>query len=227
MSDKPLAVVLTSGGLDSCVTAAVAALDHTLALMHATYGQRTAARERQAFEQIADHFQVPPKHRLVLDIGFLAAIGGSALTDVQIDIPEGAPGAGIPVTYVPFRNAHLLASGVSWAEVLHARAIYIGAVEEDSSGYPDCREVFIKAFERVVQLGTAAGTQLTVHTPLIHSSKAQIVARGVALNAPLHLTWSCYQREQRACGRCESCYLRLKGFREAGLVDPIPYEVPG
>lgn len=224
MSNNSLAVVLTSGGLDSCVTAAVAAQDHQLALMHATYGQRTASRERQAFEQIADHFQVPPERRLVLDIGFLAAIGGSALTDRRIEVPEGTPGTGIPVTYVPFRNAHLLASGVSWAEVLGAREVYIGAVEEDSSGYPDCRDIFIKAFERAIQLGTAAGTGLVLRTPLIHSNKGQIVARGVALNAPLHLTWSCYQRETLACGRCESCYLRLKGFREAGVVDPIPYE---
>ena len=224
MSGKSVAVVLTSGGLDSCVTAAIAAKDHLLALMHATYGQRTAARERQAFEQIADHYQVAPERRLVLDISFLAAIGGSALTDRRIEVPEGTPGTGIPVTYVPFRNAHLLASGVSWAEVLGAREVYIGAVEEDSSGYPDCRDVFIKAFEQAIQLGTAAGTSLVLRTPLIHSNKAQIVARGVALKAPLHLTWSCYQRETLACGRCESCYLRLKGFREAGVVDPIPYE---
>jgi 7-cyano-7-deazaguanine synthase len=223
VAERAIAVVLCSGGLDSCVTAALAARDHRLALLHATYGQRTAARERRAFEGIATHYGVPAERTRVLDLGFLGALGGCALTDSSIAVPETEPGAGIPVTYVPFRNAHLLASAVAWAEILGARSVWIGAVEEDSSGYPDCREDFLQAFERAAQLGTALG-EMRVVAPLVHKTKGEIVAEGRALGAPLELTWSCYQSEELACGRCESCRLRLAGFRAAGAIDPIAYE---
>ncbi len=234
-------MVLVSGGMDSAVTAAIARRDHELALLHATYGQRTAARERRAFEALADHWGVPPARRRVLDLAFLAALGGSALTDPSIPVPEGEPGAApgaaagaatgaaagnagrIPSTYVPFRNAQLLAAAVAWAEVLGARWIGIGAVEEDSSGYPDCREAFVAAFEAMARLGSKAGDALRVVAPLVHLTKAEIVLRGAELGVPFELTWSCYQGEERACGRCESCRLRLRGFARAGVRDPLPY----
>lgn len=218
-----LAVVLMSGGMDSCVSAALAARDHDLALLHATYGQRTAVRERRAFEDLAHFFQVPPARRRILDLGFLGTLGGSALTDPHLPIPETEPQAGVPVTYVPFRNAHLLAAAVSWAEILGAGSIWIGAVEEDSSGYPDCREEFLQAFQKAARLGTARGKHLLLHAPLLHLTKGQIVRCGLELKAPFQLTWSCYQNEDRACGRCESCRLRLKGFRDAGVPDPVAY----
>jgi len=222
---KPLAVVSLSGGLDSCVAAAVARAEgFDLALLHADYGQLTEARERQAFEAIADFYDVPADRRLVIPFANLRAIGGSALTDPSIPLPEGdLERTGVPVSYVPFRNAHLLATAVSWAEVLRARAIYVGFVEEDSSGYPDCRDVFLRAFETAANLGTKPETVLSLRAPLIHLKKAQIVQRGLELAAPLHLTWSCYQAEQEACGHCDSCLLRLRGFQEAGTRDPIPY----
>jgi 7-cyano-7-deazaguanine synthase len=224
---RPLAVVLASGGMDSTVAAWLAARDHELALLHASYGQRTAARERRAFEAIADHLALPASRRRTLDIGFLAALGGSALTDPALPLPidgegrERAPG--LPVTYVPFRNAHLLAAAVSWAELLGARAVVIGAVEEDSSGYPDCRAEFLSAFERAARIGTGLGERIAIEAPLVHLTKGEIVRAGVLAGAPFELTWSCYQDEQEACGRCASCRRRLMGFREAGLVDPIPY----
>jgi 7-cyano-7-deazaguanine synthase len=224
---RPLAVVLASGGMDSTVTACLAAREHELALLHATYGQRTAARERRAFEAVAERLGVPPARRRVLDLAFLAALGGSALTDPSIPVPVAgdgdAPAPGLPSTYVPFRNAHLLAAGVSWAQVLGARAVFIGAVEEDSSGYPDCRESFLAAFERAAQLGTGLGEAIAIEAPLLHLGKGEIVRAGTAAGAPFELTWSCYQGEAEACGRCDSCRLRLKGFREAGIADPIPY----
>ncbi len=221
----PLAVVSLSGGLDSCVATAVARAEgFDLALLHADYGQLTEARERQAFEAIADFYQVPRERRLVIPFANLRAIGGSALVDPSIALPEGdLERTGVPVSYVPFRNAHLLATAVSWAEVLEATAIYVGFVEEDSSGYPDCRESFLKAFEAAANLGTKPETSLSLRAPLIHLNKAQIVARGLALGAPLELTWSCYQGQQEACGTCDSCLLRLRGFQEAGQADPIPY----
>jgi 7-cyano-7-deazaguanine synthase len=216
-------VVLVSGGMDSCVAAALACRDHEAAFLHVGYGQRTEARERRAFEAIADHYGVT--RRLVTRLDHLAAIGGSALTDPARDaIDARRPGSAIPDTYVPFRNTHLLAIAVSWAEVIGARRIFIGAVEEDSSGYPDCRASYYAAFNRLVEEGTRPETELSVVTPLIHMSKAEIVRQGMRLGAPLRLTWSCYTESEVACGRCESCRLRLKGFAGAGVPDPIPYQ---
>lgn len=221
------AVVLASGGMDSTVTLCLAAREHEIALLHATYGQRTAVRERHSFVRLADRFGVPPALRRVLDLGFLGQLGGSALTDRSLPVPvDGAGpevGAGLPATYVPFRNAHLLAAGVSWAQLLGARAVFIGAVEEDSSGYPDCGEAFLESFERAARLGTGLGEAISIEAPLVHMTKGEIVRTGAALGAPFELTWSCYQDDEEACGRCESCRLRLAGFRDAGLRDPIPY----
>lgn len=220
---KPIAVCLVSGGLDSCVAAAVAAKDYEPAFLHVNYGQRTEARELRAFQEIADFYGV--KYRLVADVPALKQIGGSALTDEGLAIPEGSISTdGIPITYVPFRNAHFLAIAVSWGEVLEAKKIFIGASQVDFSGYPDCRASFFEAFNRVIQEGTRPETEIVIETPLINLTKTEIVKLGVKLEAPLHLTWSCYQNEEVACGRCESCLLRLKGFREAGVKDPIPYE---
>lgn len=220
--DRPLAVVCVSGGMDSCVTTAIAALDHRLALLHADYGQRTEAKERACFEALADHFHA--EARLVVDFGSLRAIGGSSLTDRSIPVREGQPEAGVvPTSYVPFRNAHLLCAATSWAEVIGATAIFVGAVWEDSSGYPDCRPEFYEAFAAAIRTGTKPDTKIGIETPLIHATKAEIVRRGVALQVPFEKTWSCYQDEAEACGACESCGLRLRGFAEAGLADPIAY----
>ncbi len=225
-----LAIVLVSGGMDSCVTAAVAHEEYRMAFLHVNYGQRTEARELRAFSEIADHYKVGK--RLTISIEHLKVIGGSALTDENIPVPEVDPSqsaiqnpqSGIPATYVPFRNAHLLSIAVSWAEVIGATKIFIGAVEEDSSGYPDCREVFYRAFNKVIEMGTKPETRIEIITPLIHLKKSAIVKEGMNRRAPLHLSWSCYQNNDRACGRCESCILRLKGFKGAGVNDPIPYE---
>jgi len=223
MTQAPISVVSLSGGLDSCVAAAAArAAGFDLALLHADYGQLTEARERRAFSAIADFYGAA--RRLVVPFAGLRAIGGSALTDPSIPLPDGdLDREGVPVSYVPFRNAHLLATAVSWAEVLGAKAIHVGFVEEDSSGYPDCREAFLKAFEAAAELGTKPGTSIRFKAPLIHLRKSQIVTLGMELGAPLHLTWSCYQGEGEACGTCDSCLLRLRGFKEAGVADPIPY----
>jgi len=225
-----VAIVLVSGGMDSCVTAAIANEKYRLAFLHVNYGQRTESRELRAFNEIADHYQA--EKRLTISIEHLKVIGGSALTDENIPVPEADPSqsaiqnpqSAIPATYVPFRNAHLLSIAVSWAEVIGATKIFIGAVEEDSSGYPDCREVFYRAFNKVIEMGTKPETRIEIITPLIHLKKSAIVKEGTKRRAPLHLTWSCYQNNDRACGRCESCTLRLKGFKEAGVEDPIPYE---
>jgi 7-cyano-7-deazaguanine synthase len=215
------AVVLLSGGMDSCVCAAIAAREHDAAAVHVSYGQRTEDRERRAFTAICDHLGIG--HRLVVRNEALRAIGGSALTDANIAVPESAHiGNDIPVTYVPFRNAHLLSVAVSWAEVLEADSIYIGAVEQDSSGYPDCRPAYYRAFNEVIRAGTKEG-KIKIVTPLIAMRKSEIVRRGLELGAPFHLTWSCYSREDRACGVCDSCVLRLRAFRDAGAEDPIGY----
>jgi 7-cyano-7-deazaguanine synthase len=219
-----LAVCLVSGGMDSCVTAAIAKEENTeLAFLHVSYGQRTEALERRAFEEIADFYNV--EKRLAVSIEHLAKIGGSSLTDENIAVAEAdLESKEIPTSYVPFRNAHLLAIATSWAEVIGANRIYIGAVAEDSSGYPDCRPEFIKAFERAIDAGTKPETKIEIVTPVINLTKAEIVKKGVELGAPLELTWSCYQGGELACGRCDSCALRLRGFAQAGIADPIRYE---
>lgn len=220
--EKSRSVVVLSGGMDSCVCATLAARDTDAAALHVTYGQRTAERERWAFERICDHLGI--KRRLAIRNDALGVIGGSALTDEDIEVPEAGDeiGASVPITYVPFRNAHFLAAAVSWAEVLDADKIYIGAVEQDSSGYPDCRPAYYDAFNAVIKAGTREGT-IQIVTPLINLRKAEIVRLGVELGAPFDLTWSCYSREDKACGVCESCVLRQRAFAEAKTPDPIPY----
>ena len=218
---SPRAVVLLSGGMDSCVCAALAARETRVAAVQISYGQRTERRERQSFESICERLEI--RDRLVVRNEALPAIGGSALTDSTIAVPEaGNVGKTVPVTYVPFRNAHFLAVAVSWAEVLGAEKVYIGAVEPDSSGYPDCRPEYYRAFNEVIRAGTREGA-IRVVTPLIAMRKAEIVRLGLELDAPFDLTWSCYQREDRACGVCDSCVLRLRAFHEVGAEDPIPY----
>jgi 7-cyano-7-deazaguanine synthase len=218
-----LAVCLVSGGMDSCVTAAVAREENDeLAFLHASYGQRTEARELRAFEELADFYGVT--RRLVVSLEHLSRIGGSSLTDPSIPVAEADLASPlVPTSYVPFRNAHLLAAATSWGEVVGAHRIYIGAVAEDSSGYPDCRPEFYEAFQRVIEVGTRPETRIEIRTPVIRMRKSEIIRRGVELNAPLWLTWSCYRAEERACGHCDSCALRLRAFSEAGLEDPIPY----
>src|SRR5580700_7277182 len=224
--NKSRAVVLLSGGMDSCVCAALAARDFDAAAVHISYGQRTEEREQQAFQGICDRLEI--HDRLVVRNDALRAIGGSALTDPDIAVPESPPvgrgviGHEIPVTYVPFRNAHFLSVAVSWAEVLGAEKVYIGAVEQDSSGYPDCRPAYYRAFNEVVKTGTKDG-RIEIVTPLIALRKAEIVRLGVELGAPFDLTWSCYSREDYACGVCDSCVLRLRAFQEAGAEDPVRY----
>ncbi|MGB2622107.1 MAG: 7-cyano-7-deazaguanine synthase QueC [Candidatus Acidiferrum sp.] len=231
-SSEQKVVVLLSGGMDSCVCAAIARERHgagNVALLHAGYGQRTQERERRAFEAIADFYGV--RQRLIVQLEHFRAIGGSALTDAKIAVPENALGAGgahgseIPVTYVPFRNAHFLSVAVSWAEAIGAEAVYIGAVAEDSSGYPDCRAEYYEVFQELVRVGTRPETRIEIATPVIRMKKSEIIRRGMELGAPLHLTWSCYQSEEKACGACDSCLLRLKAFEEAGAADPIPYRL--
>jgi 7-cyano-7-deazaguanine synthase len=215
--------------MDSCVTAAIARERHgagNVAALHAGYGQRTQERERRAFEEIADFYGI--RERLVVQLEHFRAIGGSALTDKKIAVPEGelgapAPDRNIPVTYVPFRNAHFLSVAVSWAEAIGADGVYIGAVAEDSSGYPDCRPEYYRAFQDLVRVGTRPETNIEIVTPVITLRKSEIIRRGVELGAPLHLTWSCYQSEDAACGACDSCLLRLRAFAEAGVADTIPY----
>jgi 7-cyano-7-deazaguanine synthase len=226
------AVVLLSGGMDSCVCAAIACQRHGaehVALLHASYGQRTEAREQRAFREIGDVLQVPT--RLMVKLDHFRTIGGSALTDTNIRVPEnefnalGPNGSSIPVTYVPFRNAHFLSVAVSWAEAINAHEIYIGAVAEDSSGYPDCRPEYYRVFQELIRVGTRPETRIDIVTPVIQMKKNEIIRRGRELSAPLHLTWSCYQGEDLACGICDSCLLRLRAFAEAHDTDPIPYQL--
>jgi 7-cyano-7-deazaguanine synthase len=233
MADQRKAIVLLSGGMDSCVCTAIARERHgerNVALVHAGYGQRTQQRERRAFEEIADYYEV--KDRLVVQLDYFREIGGSALTDQRLAVPENELGASaavtgeaeIPVTYVPFRNAHFLSVAVSWAEAIGAGAIYIGAVAEDSSGYPDCRPEYYRVFQDLIRVGTRPETQIGIITPVIRMKKSEIIRRGLELGAPLQLTWSCYQEEEAACGTCDSCLLRLRAFAEAGVEDPIAYK---
>jgi 7-cyano-7-deazaguanine synthase len=223
VKDK-LAVVAVSGGMDSCVTAAIANQTENLAFIHMNYGQRTQARELKAFNDIADFYKVDK--RLVIDLSHFTKIGGSSLTDSKIEVTKAdLENKEIPSSYVPFRNANILSACVSWAEVLGANSVYIGAVYEDASGYPDCRPQFYEAFEKMVDIGTKPSTKIKIETPIIYLSKAEIVKKGIELGAPLHLTWSCYQSEDEACGVCDSCAYRLRGFSQAGVEDPITYKV--
>lgn len=219
---KHKAVILVSGGMDSLVTAAIAAEKYDLAFLHINYGQRTEKRELKAFNDIADFYNV--KQRLAANIEYLSQIGGSSLTDERIEVTKAELDfKGIPSSYVPFRNANILAIAVSWAEVIGASKIFIGAVEEDSSGYPDCREVFYDAFSKVIELGTKPETNISIETPIIHMKKFEIIKKGYELKAPFELSWSCYKNENKACGECDSCALRLRGFQIAGLTDPLEY----
>jgi 7-cyano-7-deazaguanine synthase len=220
---RELAIVLVSGGMDSCLTAAIAQQSNVLAFLHMNYGQKTENREIKAFHAIADYYGVQKK--LVVDVKHFTQIGGSSLTDDRIKIGKAdLQNESIPNSYVPFRNANILAIATSWAEIIEAKKIYIGAVEEDSSGYPDCRESFFRSFEKVISEGTRPETRIQIDTPLIKLSKKEIVEAAFELNAPLHLTWSCYQNEDKACGICDSCALRLRGFELAGKEDPIIYK---
>ena len=225
MSNKrEIAVVAVSGGMDSCVTAAIANKNYDLAFAHINYGQRTENRELKAFNDIADFYNV--SKRLVIDLTHLSKIGGSSLTDKSIDVTRAdLSNKQIPSSYVPFRNSNILSACTSWAEVLGANRIFIGAVYEDSSGYPDCRPSFFSAFEKMIEEGTRPETKIKIETPVINLSKAEIVKKGFELKAPLELTWSCYQNEDEACGECDSCALRLRGFQQAGFEDPIAYKI--
>ena len=225
--ERPRAVICLSGGMDSCVCAALAARDFDVYAVHFSYGQRTEARELQSAQEVARIVGV--RDFLHLKIDLFRRIGGSALTDASIAVPnapsdDASIGTEVPVTYVPFRNAHFLSAAVSWAEVLGARTVFIGAVEQDSSGYPDCRPAYYDAFNQLIKMGTKEG-DIRIVTPLIAMRKNEIVRLGVELGAPFHVSWSCYSGENEACGVCESCVLRLRAFREAGAVDPIPYAV--
>ena len=220
--EKPLAIVLASGGMDSCVTTAIANIDYRLAMLHVEYGQRTEERELRAFNAVADYYEAA--HRLVCRLDHLKQIGGSSLTDAKIAVEAAdLERKGIPSSYVPFRNAHFLSIAVSWGEVLGAHKIFVGAVAEDSSGYPDCRPEYYEAFNRVIVAGTKPDTHLEIVTPVIALRKSEIISRGRELDAPFELTWSCYQGQEAACGVCDSCALRLRAFEEAGLEDPLPY----
>ncbi|MFQ5754348.1 MAG: 7-cyano-7-deazaguanine synthase QueC [bacterium] len=219
---KELAVVLASGGMDSAVIIAIARQEYALALLHINYGQRTVQREQQAFKDIANFYQA--EKTLTVDVGYLAQIGGSSLTDSKMAVAEvNLASKEIPTSYVPFRNANLLAIATSWAEVIAASKIFVGAVEEDSSGYPDCRRAFYDAFEKVIAVGTKPSTKITIITPIIKMKKYEIVQKGLELRVPFELTWSCYQRDDVACGVCDSCGFRLRGFQMAGVPDPIEY----
>ena len=221
---KKFGIVLVSGGMDSCVTAAIAREENNeIAFLHISYGQLTERRERKAFNDIADFYKV--EKRLEVSIEYLAKIGGSSLTDKSIEVTKAdLESKEIPTSYVPFRNANMLAIATSWAEVLQANSIYIGAVSEDSSGYPDCRPEFYAAFEKTIETGTKPDTFIKIKTPILDLSKAGIVKKAMELNAPLHLSWSCYRSEDAACGTCDSCALRLRGFAQAGERDPIVYQ---
>lgn len=220
--ERELAIVLVSGGMDSCVTAAIANQNYELAFLHVSYGQKTQERELRAFNEIADYYKV--KKKLIANIDYLKKIGGSSLTDENIPVSEsGIDTHIIPTSYVPFRNTHLLSIAVSWAEIIGAKKIFIGAVEEDSSGYPDCRKEYYQVFNKLIEVGTKPETHIEVVTPIINMKKDEIILKGLELSAPLHLTWSCYKNSDKACGVCDSCILRLRGFKRAGVKDPIDY----
>lgn len=219
------AIVLLSGGMDSLVCAGEAfAKNYQVSLLHMNYGQKTSARERKSFEEIADFYKVPAKDRKVIDMTFLKQIGGSSLTDESIDVKNYKGDSNIiPDSYVPFRNSIILSLAVSWAEVVGATKLFIGANHEDSPGYPDCRPSYYDAFNKVIKEGTKAGN-IEIITPVISLKKKDIVKRGVELKVPFAMSWSCYKNTDKACGICDSCALRLRGFKEAGMIDPIEYQ---
>lgn len=219
------AIVLVSGGMDSLVCAGMAAqAGHELHFLHMDYGQKTSRREHKSFDDIADFYKVPNKHRKVIDMNFLRQIGGSSLTDESITVKNYSGDSNvIPDSYVPFRNSIILSLAVSWAEVMGANLLYIGANHEDSPGYPDCRPSYYEAYNKVIQEGTKAG-DIKVLTPVISMKKKEIVLKGKDLKVPFELSWSCYQSTTKACGKCDSCALRLRGFKEAGMIDPIEYQ---
>jgi 7-cyano-7-deazaguanine synthase len=220
---KKVAIVALSGGLDSCVTTAIANQEYDLALFHANYKQRTERRELKSFNDVGDYYGIDK--RLIIDFSHLSKIGGSSLTDWSINVKEADfSNKSIPNSYVPFRNANILSACISWGEVINASAVFMGAVYEDSSGYPDCRPEFFSSFEKMADIGTRPETNIKIVTPVINFSKKEIVLEGKKLSAPFHLTWSCYQEEDEACGICDSCALRLRGFHLAGIVDPINYK---
>ena len=215
------AIILLSGGMDSCVSASCAKQDgFRLSFLHINYGQKTEQKELQSFNAIADFFNVTD--RLIIDMQYFSQIGGSSLTDSNIDVVKGnIENNKIPISYVPFRNANILSAATSWAEIINAKTIYIGAVEEDSSGYPDCRRSFYDAFEKLISEGTKPDTSIQIISPLIHMSKKEIILKGIELKSPLELTWSCYKNENNPCLECDSCLLRERGFKQANIVDPI------
>lgn len=224
MKSKEIAICIVSGGMDSALSAAYAFKKYQLAFLHFNYGQRTEKRELKAFNDLADYYNV--KYRKVFNINYLKSIGGSSLTDLKIKVTKAnLKSKKIPSSYVPFRNANFLAIAVSWAEVIDARRIYIGVVEEDSSGYPDCKEIFYKYYNKLIYTGTKLSSRLKIITPIIHFSKKDIVLQALKMKVPLELTWSCYKNNDIACGVCDSCALRLRGFQQAGVQDPIKYKV--
>ncbi len=223
--DKIKSIILLSGGMDSLVTTAIAKEESDeIYFLHANYGQKTELKELECFENLTKFYK--PSGTLSVDIDYLRKIGGSSLVDDNLTIKNhNNEEDAVPNTYVPFRNAHLIAIGVSWAEVIGAQRIYIGAVEEDSSGYPDCRESFYKSYNKTIDLGTKDETKIQIMTPIIHMTKAEIVKKGKELNCPFEFSWSCYRSNDKACGTCDSCHLRIKAFKEAKLKDPIPYKI--
>ncbi len=222
---KELAIVLASGGMDSCVSTAIAAVEYELAFLHVNYGQLTEQRELKAFNEIADYYEVENNYRLIADISYLTKIGGSSLTDRKVEMDmDGGDDNGTQNTYVPFRNTHFLTIAVSWAEVIGAKAIVIGAVAQDQPGYPDCKPEYFNIFNKLAEAGTKVSTKVKIITPVIEFTKNEIVKKGTELNAPLNLTWSCYKDSDVACGKCNSCVLRLNAFQKAGIKDPIQYK---
>jgi 7-cyano-7-deazaguanine synthase len=225
MKSKELAICLVSGGMDSLVCAAIANEKHEdLAFLHLNYGQKTEERELKSFHAIADFYNVPMNMRKVVDVTFLKQIGGSSLTDDKIDVKKYKGDSDeIPDSYVPFRNTHIVSMAVSWAEGIGAKKIYIGAVHEDSSGYPDCRPSYYKALNALIKEGTKDG-DIEVVTPVIEMKKTEIIKKAIELGAPLASSYSCYAKGDKACGICDSCALRLRGFELAGVEDPIEYD---
>ena len=218
------AICILSGGMDSTLASYIAKNDgYEIIAVHFNYGQRTQDRELKAFRDICNDLDILEKYEI--DIPFFTQIGASALTDKTIDVPTGGVEAGVPITYVPFRNGIFLSITAAIAEKEGATAMYIGVVQEDSSGYPDCTDEFINDMKKAINQGTKKDTHIDILTPLVHLSKAQIVKEAIKLNVPLEHTWSCYKEEKEACGVCDSCRLRLNGFRIANQIDPIPYKV--